>query len=68
MCFDILYYVSASEPFEWEKDYSPAWRFVGRHLYFEPQMIKLAEYYMRRALGLEEHDPIPKVGCGNGNA
>ncbi|KIO21681.1 hypothetical protein M407DRAFT_80126 [Tulasnella calospora MUT 4182] len=60
MCFDMLYYVSAFNPFEWETDYSPAWRFVGRHLHFHPNMIKLAETYIRKAFGLFEVEPIPK--------
>ncbi|KAG1884715.1 ARM repeat-containing protein [Suillus subluteus] len=28
LCFDFLYYVSAHHTWEWELDYSPAWRFV----------------------------------------
>ncbi|KAG8976439.1 hypothetical protein FRC05_003682 [Tulasnella sp. 425] len=60
MCFDMLYYASAFEAWEWERDYSPAWRFVGRHLRFHPNMVKLAESYIRKAFGLLEVEPIPK--------
>lgn len=61
MCFDILYYTAAFETFEWEKDYSPAWRFVGRHLHFKPDLVKLAEFHTRKALGIQEDSPIPPV-------
>ncbi|KAG8976438.1 hypothetical protein FRC05_003681 [Tulasnella sp. 425] len=60
LCFDMLYYTSVFEPFEWERDYAPVWRFVGRHLRFHPNMIKLAESYIRKAFGLFEVEPIPK--------
>lgn len=61
MCFDHLYYASVWQPFEWEKDYSPAWRFVGRYLHFHPDMAKLAEGYVRKAFGVVDSAPIPKV-------
>ncbi|KAG8906710.1 hypothetical protein FRB99_006308 [Tulasnella sp. 403] len=60
MCFDILYYAAAHEPYEWERDYSPAWRFVGRHLRFHPKMVEIAELYLRRMFDLQEDEPIPK--------
>ncbi|KAG9017681.1 hypothetical protein FRB90_000271 [Tulasnella sp. 427] len=60
MCFDNLYYVGASKLFEWEKDYSPAWRFVGKHARFHPKMVKLAEQYLRKAFGLSDGELIPK--------
>ncbi|KAG1831497.1 hypothetical protein EV424DRAFT_1469968 [Suillus variegatus] len=30
--FDFLYYISAHHTWEWDTDYSPAWRFVGQHI------------------------------------
>ncbi|KIO28492.1 hypothetical protein M407DRAFT_22382 [Tulasnella calospora MUT 4182] len=59
-CFDTVYFVSALDPFEWEKDHSPSWRFVGRHARFHPNMIKLAEQYLRKAFSLTEGEEIPK--------
>ena len=61
LCFDMLYYTAVFDVFEWEKDFSPVWRFVGRHLRFHPNMVKLAESYIRKAFGLLEVEPIPKV-------
>lgn len=61
MCFDHLYYVAAHETYEWEKPYGPAWRFVGTHLHFHADMVKLAESYVRRAFGIAEDALIPKV-------
>ncbi|KAG8946917.1 hypothetical protein FRC04_011344 [Tulasnella sp. 424] len=60
MCFDTLYFVGGVDPFEWEKDHSPAWRFVGTHARFHPNMIKLAEEYLRKAFGLAEGETIPR--------
>lgn len=61
MCFDHLYYASVWQPFEWEKEWSPAWRFVGRHFHFHPDVAKLAESYVRKAFHIAENAAIPKV-------
>lgn len=61
MCFDTVYYVAAYDPFEWERDYSPAWRSVGRHLHFHPRMMELAREYLRVAFDLQEDETIPAV-------
>ncbi|KAF9074844.1 hypothetical protein BDP27DRAFT_1316061 [Rhodocollybia butyracea] len=46
LCYDYLYYVCALEPYEYDKDYSPAWRY-------------LANLYLNRAFGLPELGPTP---------
>ncbi|KAF8078913.1 hypothetical protein FPV67DRAFT_1663582 [Lyophyllum atratum] len=59
LCYDYLYYVCANQPFEMEFDYSPAWRFVGRYLYWTPTIERLANQYVRRAIGTAEDQPTP---------
>ncbi|KAK7064106.1 hypothetical protein R3P38DRAFT_2491061 [Favolaschia claudopus] len=59
LCYDYLYYVSAHQPFELEYDYSPAWRYVGKYMHWNPQLEKLADSYVRRAIGVPEDAPIP---------
>ncbi|KAF7303293.1 hypothetical protein MKEN_01293400 [Mycena kentingensis (nom. inval.)] len=59
LCYDYLYYVSAHQPFEMEYDYSPAWRYVGRHMYWTPALNSLADQYIRKAFGIVENGQIP---------
>lgn len=58
-CFDIMYFVGARRPFEWEEAYSPAWRFVATHAHWNPTLLTLAETYVRKVFGLDEDDSIP---------
>ncbi|KAG5649844.1 hypothetical protein H0H81_001801 [Sphagnurus paluster] len=37
----------------------PAWRFVGQHLHWTPQIEQLANQYVRRAIGSLEDQPTP---------
>jgi len=60
LCYDYLYYVCANQPFEFDFDYSPAWRFVGQHMRWAPKIEKLADEYVRKAIGLEEDQNTPK--------
>ncbi|KAG1862653.1 ARM repeat-containing protein [Suillus subluteus] len=50
LCFDFLYYVSAHHTWEWELDYSPAWRFVGQHMQWTAQMERIADMHARRTM------------------
>jgi len=59
LCYDYLYYVSAHQPFEMEYDYSPAWRYVGQYMHWTPALEKLANDYVRQAVGTHENGPIP---------
>jgi len=61
LCYDYLYYVGAQNPFEWEMDYSPAWRFVGQHMRWNASMEKLAEEHARRAMKVPTGEPTPPV-------
>lgn len=42
-----------------EFDYSPAWRFVGQYLYWTSTIEKLANQYVRLAIGTAEDQPTP---------
>ncbi|KAJ7922906.1 hypothetical protein B0H13DRAFT_1982257 [Mycena leptocephala] len=59
LCFDFLYYVAAQEPFEIGLDYSPAWRYVGQYMRWTAALEQLADTYVRQALRIDAHDPIP---------
>ncbi|KAF7289478.1 hypothetical protein HMN09_01341800 [Mycena chlorophos] len=59
VCFDYLYYIGASGTYEWEADYSPAWRFVGKYLHFTDTIVKLAEQYVRDAVAIAPYEPTP---------
>ncbi|KAJ6547863.1 hypothetical protein B0H10DRAFT_2170100 [Mycena sp. CBHHK59/15] len=59
LCFDNLYYVGAQSVYEFSADYSPAWRFVGRHIHFTRRIQEMADSYVRQALGVTPHDPTP---------
>ncbi|KAF7307044.1 hypothetical protein MIND_00497500 [Mycena indigotica] len=68
LCYDYLYYVSAHQPFEMEYDYvsldslsqcSPAWRYVGTHMHWTPTLEKIADEYIRKALGVADDSSIP---------
>ncbi|KAJ7493298.1 hypothetical protein B0H11DRAFT_2228078 [Mycena galericulata] len=58
LCYDYLYYVGAHHIYEWEADYSPAWRFVGRHMHWTPKILELAESYVREAFHVASNDSI----------
>ncbi|KZT30811.1 hypothetical protein NEOLEDRAFT_37108 [Neolentinus lepideus HHB14362 ss-1] len=58
-CFDYLYYVTAFEDFEYEKEYSPGWRYALQHFRWTPKMETLAMYYLRRALKVSPSSDIP---------
>ncbi|KAJ7103376.1 hypothetical protein B0H15DRAFT_209997 [Mycena belliarum] len=59
LCYDYLYYVSAHQPYELEYDYSPVWRFVGKHMHWTPTLERLATDYVRQAIGMTENTPVP---------
>lgn len=61
LCYDYLYYVAAQTPNEFNFDFSPAWRFVGQHLHWTPQLDALIDQYVRRTIGAVDDDPTPDV-------
>jgi len=59
LCYDYLYYVCAQQPFEFNFDYSPAWRFVGQYMRWSPQLESLINQYARRTIGVPDDEPTP---------
>ncbi|KAG2112418.1 hypothetical protein DEU56DRAFT_201808 [Suillus clintonianus] len=59
LCFDYLYYVSAYHTWEWELDYSPAWRFVGQHMRWNTTIERIADEHARRAMRVLVDEPTP---------
>lgn len=52
---------SSSQDLEYDFEYSPAWRFVGKHMRWTSQMETLAKQYVNRALGLPVNQSTPQV-------
>ncbi|OBZ78652.1 hypothetical protein A0H81_00004 [Grifola frondosa] len=49
----------AIEPWEYEKDYSPAWRHVVRHFRWKQELEELAKSYVRHTLQVPADAAIP---------
>ncbi|KAG8985443.1 hypothetical protein FRB93_005829 [Tulasnella sp. JGI-2019a] len=58
-CFDNLFGTSAFVEYEWYKDYSPAWRFVGRHVHFTDEVQYLVDQYLKKTLGVDDNKTLP---------
>ncbi|KAI0298618.1 hypothetical protein BC826DRAFT_1122327 [Russula brevipes] len=58
-CFDNRYYGCAHTPFEYERDISPAWRFVVKHFCWTKQVQAITDGYLKRIFGVPEHEPVP---------
>jgi hypothetical protein len=61
LCFDYTYWVGVDEPFEWEKEWSPVWRAVGRHMRWSPALEKIAERYLRDVFEVGDSAEVPSV-------
>ncbi|OCH88822.1 hypothetical protein OBBRIDRAFT_836268 [Obba rivulosa] len=59
LCYDYVYYLCASEPFEYELDHYPAWNFVLRHFHWTSDLEQLGKTYLRRTFQLLDDAPIP---------
>ncbi|KAK7031506.1 hypothetical protein R3P38DRAFT_2924042 [Favolaschia claudopus] len=59
LCFDDLSHVSVLNPSEFSLDISPAWRFVGQHMHWNPRIQHIADIYARKTFGIDTADPIP---------
>jgi hypothetical protein len=51
------------QSFEWEWDYSPAWRYVGQHMRWAKPLQDVADRYIRSTIGVPKDEPIPHVSC-----
>jgi len=58
LCYDFLYYVAAACQWEWQEEYSPAWR-VASSIHFAPRMIDMANGYLKRLFGVQRTSDIP---------
>ncbi|KAH8110631.1 hypothetical protein DFH11DRAFT_1730083 [Phellopilus nigrolimitatus] len=58
-CFDFPYYVGSANTFEFNYDYSPAWRSVGTHAHWTPFIASLARDLVRRTFGLAPGAALP---------
>ncbi|TFK99714.1 hypothetical protein BDV98DRAFT_623553 [Pterulicium gracile] len=54
VCYDYLYYVCGSQPYEYDYDYSPAWNNVVQHMHWVPSLQELADKYVRTAMGISD--------------
>ena len=61
MLIDYLYYVAVDEPFEFEKDWNPVWRFIGKHMYWHPKVLEATQNHLRTLFQVPKGDPIPPV-------
>lgn len=59
LCYDYLYYMAVEQPWEWNWDYAPEWRFVGRHMHWNATLEKLALDHARRAMGVSDDESTP---------
>ncbi|KAJ7821380.1 hypothetical protein B0H14DRAFT_3471566 [Mycena olivaceomarginata] len=59
LCFDNLYYAANVEAHDFERDYSTAWRLVGKYLHWNPRIEEISRVYLRRTFGLGADAVIP---------
>ncbi|KAI6012459.1 hypothetical protein F5J12DRAFT_781406 [Pisolithus orientalis] len=59
LCYDYLYYTAVTSAWEWNWDYSPVWRFVGKHMHWNATLEKLADEHARRAMNISDGEPTP---------
>ncbi|KAJ3844938.1 hypothetical protein EV361DRAFT_943988 [Lentinula raphanica] len=59
LCYDYMYYVCAQQPYEYDTDYSPAWRYVAQYMHWVPSIQDLANIYLNRAFGIPEGEATP---------
>ncbi|KAG8923486.1 hypothetical protein FRC02_011115 [Tulasnella sp. 418] len=58
-CFDSLYFTAGRDTYEWEKDYSPVWTLVGKHMRFTKKVEDIAMFYLRKVFGVQRNEDIP---------
>jgi hypothetical protein len=49
------------QPFEYNYDVGPTWRFVLKHLRWSKRLQGIADSYLRIVFEVPEHEPIPPV-------
>ncbi len=53
--------VGMHEAYEWTYEWSPAWKKVGRYMYFAPWLEEVTHGMVKRALGIPDADELPLV-------
>ena len=61
MCYDFLYRVSTSTPWEWDKDFSSAWNLVGKHAHWSDRIRSLVRQTLARTLEVIPKEILPPV-------
>ena len=49
------------QPFEYNLEISPAWRFVVKHFRWTKRLQAIADAYLRQIFDVPNHEPIPPV-------
>ncbi|KAF8913687.1 hypothetical protein CPB85DRAFT_1389006 [Mucidula mucida] len=59
-CLDTTYYMgSGAAPFEWERSWSPVWRYVATHIKFTQKVNDLADKAIRKAFKVRPSAAMP---------
>lgn len=61
MCYDFLYRVSTTVPFEWERDFSSAWNIVGKHAHWSDRIRSLTRQALAKTLEVIPREVMPPV-------
>ncbi|TFK74340.1 hypothetical protein BDN72DRAFT_955949 [Pluteus cervinus] len=57
-CFDLLYYATSSDVgYEWQSDWTPAWKFVGQYARFTSSIVRLTMGYVKHAFDIQRELP-----------
>ncbi|KZT41003.1 hypothetical protein SISSUDRAFT_982518 [Sistotremastrum suecicum HHB10207 ss-3] len=59
LCYDLLYYVASAVQYEWEREWSPAWRFVGRHIRWSDHVLDITKGVVGRTFGGSGTGDVP---------
>jgi len=51
---------SSDKLYEWEAPWSPAWNFVGTHVYFTNELVEITKGYLSRVFNVSDGE-IPPV-------
>lgn len=61
MCYDFLYRVSTTTPFEWEQEYSSGWNLAGKHAHWSDRIRSLARQAIAETLEVIPKEVLPPI-------
>jgi hypothetical protein len=68
LCVTVLLYMephlNSGQPFEYNSELSPAWRFVVTHFRWTRRLQSIADSYLRLIFDVPDYEPIPPVSSG----